>query len=315
MSPLLLSSSNIEFVLAHFYLEFQQEFHLGLAELLRLRRDLLTAAHQVLGNRYSKRFQNLFDPPLADDPVALRRFQRPSPPFAILPAPTDIRDYDAGDRFDMTVSFWGRGGRLLDDFSLVLKELGRAGYHRGNGPFELVSIETEDSSGSRTPLWNKNDGFRLLSPSFNEVAWWLSRNFMSDSVRLDFLTPARLISQGRPLFNGNFKRLFPFILRRASSMLYAHCGCEVIDDPESLLAAASAVCEEENSLRWQDWRTLEGQGEVQDLGGIVGSVSLSGEALPEVLDILRLASLMNVGKGAAFGAGRFRLCETSSERA
>jgi len=314
MNPILFSSPDIEFVLAHFHLEFQQKFHLGLSEMLRLRRNLTAAAHQVLGNRYSTRFQNLFDPPLSDDPVALRRFQRPSPPFAILPEPTDIHDYDAGDRLDLKVSCWGRGGRLLDDFSLVLKELGRAGYHRGNGFFELVSIETEDSSANRAHIWIKNDNFHFLSPSFNDVGWWLSRNSIADSVRLEFLTPARLISQGRPLFRVNFKRLFPFMLRRVSSMLYAHCGREVIDDPGHLLAAASKVREAENSLHWQDWRTLEGQGEVQDLGGIVGSVLLGGDALPEVLDILRLATLMNVGKGAAFGAGRFRLCETSSER-
>jgi hypothetical protein len=47
----------------------------------------------------------------------------------------------------------------------------------------------------------------------------------------------------------------------------------------------------------------------QDLGGIIGSVRLEGETLQSVFGILRVGSLMNVGKGAAFGAGCFRLRE------
>lgn len=95
-------------------------------------------------------------------------------------------------------------------------------------------------------------------------------------------------------------------------MHYAHCDSDVIADPERLLASAARVQERENSFRWQDWRTLSGEDKAQDLGGVVGSVHLGGESLRDVLDILRIGSLMNVGKGAAFGAGRFRLYERNN---
>jgi hypothetical protein len=304
--------ADIEFALLHFHLEFQERFRLSLAELLRLRRELLMAAGQTLGDRTSERFQALFDPPLPDDPVALRRFQRPSPPFALLPHPDPERDFDGGDRLEITVSFWGRGVHLVGDFARVLQALGKIGFHRGQGTFELVAIEAEDSSGNRVTIWREQEGFHLLTPPINEVGWWLNRVAEPATVVLEFLTPARLLSQGRPLFKLNFRRLFPFILRRVTSMLYTHCGREVVDEPGRLLAAADGVYEVQNALCWQDWRTLEGVGAAQDLGGIIGSVRLEGETLQSVLGILRVGSLMNVGKGAAFGAGCFRLRDVQS---
>jgi hypothetical protein len=300
---------DIEFALLHFHLEFQQRFRLSLAELLRLRRELLMAAGQILGDRTGERFHALFEPPLPDDPVALRRFQRPSPPFALLPHPGLESDFDAGDRLDLTVSFWGRGIHLVGDFARVLQTLGNIGFHRGQGSFELATIEAEDASGNRASIWQEGEGLRLLTPPINEVGWWLNRDAEPAAVVLEFLTPARLLSQGRPLFKIDFRRLFPFILRRVTSMLYTHCRREVVDDPGRLLAAADGVHEVQHLLRWQDWRTLEGVGQAQDLGGIVGSVHLDGQTLQSVLGILRVGSLMNVGKGAAFGAGCFRLRE------
>lgn len=311
MKNLFFDSPDNEFVLVHFRLEFLHLFQLRLPEFMLLRRELLNAAYQALGDRHSKRLKDLFDPPLANDPVALRRFQKPSPPFAILVEPEAMRDYDAGDCLDLTVTFWGRGGQMIGDFARVLQALGNTGFHRGQGMFELSAIEAEDSSEHRIGLWAEHDNLQMLAPPFVEVGWWLNRKDTPTTVRLTFLTPARLISQGRPVFHLDFKRLFPFVLRRVTSMHYAHCDNEVIADPEHLIAAASMVRELENSLRWQDWRTLSGQGKAQDLGGVVGSVRLGGDALLEVLDILRIGSLMNVGKGAAFGAGCFRLQEES----
>jgi hypothetical protein len=299
--------ANIEFALLHFHLEFQERLRLSLAELLRLRRELLMAAGQTLGDRTSERFQALFDPPLPDDPVALRRFQRPSPPFAILAHPEPERDFDAGDRLEITVSFWGRGGNLVGDFVRVLQALGKIGFHRGQGAFELVAIEAEDPSGNRVALWQEQERLHLLAPPVNEVNWWLKSIAEPTVVVLEFLTPARLMSQGRPLFKLDFRRLFPFILRRVTSMFYTHCRREVVDDPAWLLAAADRVHEAQNTFSWQDWRTLEGWGQAQDLGGIIGSIRLEGESLERLLWILRVGSLMNVGKGAAFGAGCYCL--------
>jgi hypothetical protein len=302
-------TSDIEFALVHFNLEFQEHCKISQSDFLRLRRELWAVADHALGDRTSERFRLLFDPPLPDDPVALRRFQRPGPPFALLPELWREKHFDAGDRLEIAASFWGRGVHALADFARVLQSVGKVGFHRRQGVFELVAIEAEDAGGNRSLIWREGEGLHHLAPPINEVGWWLSRQGEPTAVLLEFLTPARLMSKGRPLFQIDFRRLFPFLLRRVTGMLYAHCGREIIADPGQLLAAAVNVRETENCFCWHDWRTIEGEGTAQDLGGVSGSVRLEGENFQDVFAILRIGSLMNVGKGAAFGAGHFLLRE------
>jgi hypothetical protein len=43
-----------------------------------------------------------------------------------------------------------------------------------------------------------------------------------------------------------------------------------------------------------------------ELGGICGQLRLKGQLPDDLIDLLRLGSLMNIGKGAAYGAGSYR---------
>lgn len=307
MSNLPVFPPGSEFSLLYFELEFQEAYRVTLEALLRLRRDLRTAACLCLGGAGDERFAALFEPPLPADPAALRRYQKPGPPFVILLEPDCQRDYETGDRLELSVVFWGRGIQLIADFAGVVQALGRTGLHRGEGRFELTAVSAQDPAGNRRSLWREGEEFGRLAPPVNEVGWWLERARDLDPLLLEFVTPARLLSAGRPLFRVSFRQLFPFILRRVTAMHYFHCGIELVDDPEPLLSAADRVEELENRLVWQDWRTLEGPEQAQELGGVVGSVRLAGETLAEILWVVRLGTLMNLGKGASFGAGRYRL--------
>jgi hypothetical protein len=308
----------VEFSLVHFQLEFQESYRVTQEALIRLRRDLHHAARYALssldGESLPKgsRFTALFDPPLTANPVALRRHQRPGPPFVVFPVPGLPRDYEPGDSIDLTVVFWGRGIHRLGDFSRVLQALGSLGIHRGEGLFELGAIDAEDPAGNRVRIWQEDQDFECLAPPISDARWWLETSALAvPSLRLEFVSPARLLSGGKPLFRANFVRFFPFILRRVTSMIFGHCDLEVLgmSEPGLLLEAASRVVEQENQLVWRDWRVLEGKERIQDIGGVSGSVRLEGEALAEILWVLNLGSLLNIGKGAAFCAGHYLLKE------
>ena len=101
--------------------------------------------------------------------------------------------------------------------------------------------------------------------------------------------------------------MFPFVLRRVSSMLACHAEVEVISNPQRLLELAGEVSEIENSLHWQDWRQLKGEEWKQDLGGLNGRLLLSGRALAEIFWLLQLGSLFSIGKSATYGAGQYCL--------
>lgn len=297
--------SEVDFARIRFCLEFQEPASLGGGALLRLRKDLRRAAASTLPGEVARA---LFDPPLLADPQALRRFQRPGPPFALqFPLGAD-RHLDAGDRFELPVLFLGGGLQLLESFALTLQSLGPVGLFRGEGRFELAEISAEDPAGNRSRLWREGQPLAQLAPPLCDAHWWVDEpQSQGAEVRLEFLTPARLLSGGRPLFRADFVGLFPFIMRRVSSMLFVHCGVEVVEDPQALLRTAEQVRVLENRLFWEDWRQLEGPERSQELGGIRGHLRLQGSDLGEIGWLLKLGSLLNLGKGASFGAGRFRL--------
>lgn len=305
--------NSVEFIHIRFRLEFQEAYLLSPESVLRLRRELRKAGEAALGTgpEGKESFIRLFDPPLSPDPAAVRRYQKPGPPFVILPPQGLPRNIEAGDELNLQVVFWGAGIYLLVDFVRILRTLGAWGWHRGEGRFEVAGLDAADPSGCFSSLWRS--GMPLVDPAPPVVAadWWLKSALSDDPpLRLEFMTPARLLSGGRPLFHPTFAKLFPFILRRVTSLVHACCSVDLLDDPLPYLRAAEdVVCcnESPHPLKWRDWRTLVGEEGSQDLGGIVGSVLLEGGSLEEIGWILRLGTFMNLGKGASFGAGNFRL--------
>ncbi|MFA5515667.1 MAG: CRISPR system precrRNA processing endoribonuclease RAMP protein Cas6 [Desulfuromonadales bacterium] len=307
LTPIPSILSTAEFSRLRFLLEFQETVPAGEAVLLRLRRDLLKAARGVLGR--SERFNRLFNPPVAEDPLARRRFQRPAPPFVILmPEPVPHR-FEAGDALPLPVVFWGQGRQGIADFILIMEAFGESGIHRGAGRFVLRAVEAEATGGHWLPdFWRPGQNPDRLAPPVHDARWWLETSLPAETpLCLRLRTPTRLMANNRPLFQATFARLFPFILRRVTSMLYAHCGIEVTDEPQVLIARAARVNELGNDLVWRDWRVLDGQTHRQELGGLVGALHLGGEELEELRWILGLGTLMNFGKGAAFVAGSYSL--------
>lgn len=302
----------VEFAVLHFDFEFGQNTTLTLANLLQLRRELHRSARVLFALEGSEamaraRFAALFDPPLPEDPVARRRYQRPGPPFVLAVDPESARDYAAGDQWSLRVLFLGQGAQSAADLARVFQALARSGFGPGVESSELVAIQSEDPSGRRALLWREGEPLQQLTPVFCELAWWLTHWPPAQNWRLECLTPARILSGGRPLFRPTLDKLFPFILRRVTSMVHAHCGLELLGDPQPLLQAAGAVLEQENTLAWSDWRALEREDERFELGGLMGGMSLTGASLEEILPVLQVGSLLHLGKGAAFGTGHYRL--------
>ncbi|WP_291315411.1 CRISPR system precrRNA processing endoribonuclease RAMP protein Cas6 [Desulfuromonas sp.] len=220
-----------------------------------------------------------------------------------------------GDQLELPVLFWGNGRHLVEAFAKALRALGPVGFHRGQGLFDLVAVEAVASGGEKVRIWDEGQRIGRWVLPIQDALWWLEvQDDLAENVAMDFVTPARVMSQGRPLFRASFSQIFPFLLRRVTSMLFAHCDLEVVSDSSPLLASARQVEVLESTLAWRDWRVLGEGVKEQDLGGLAGSMILGAKSLGEVDWVLRLASLFNIGKGAAYGAGHFSLSGRSASR-
>lgn len=300
-----------EYAMLIFQLEAREYFDLPPFGLMRLRREFRQATRTLKenGETYlAGELEQLLDPQVPIDPLSRRIVQRPSPSFVLRPDPKRSGLVEPGDWLELPVLFLGNGMKFVEPFAKLLQQVGRQGLLNGQGMCDLATIEVEDGSGHRTTLWNSGPLDGNLTPVVNDLAWWLERQSLNcERLQLDFFSPTRLLRNGKPLFQTRFSDLFPFILRRVTSMLAAHCLIDPISDPLPLLKAAKQVDEPGNRLQWRDWRTLAGDKGRQDLGGLIGGLELAGSGLADILWVLQLGSLFQVGKGAPYGAGRYQI--------
>ncbi len=291
-----------DYILLRYRLRFEDEFVLPAYALLRLRREL----SRILKSEPSRSkadmaLNNLLRPALPTDPVLLRRVQQPAPGFVLHVDQLSSRSFNAGDQLTLSVCFFARGMSLVEPFTCLLEALGTVGLNDNQGRFHVETIEDGSELSANEKLWS--GGPLQLAATISDLAQLLD-NRTGASVSLDFSTPARLIKKGKPLFRPEFADIFPFILRRVTGMLAAWADLEDIFENDYMLECAAKVTVSDNQLKWQDWRPLQQKDEA---GGVCGSIVLEGRELDELWPVLRAGELLGIGKGAAFGAGRYKL--------
>lgn len=309
--PLPTELQRVEYAQLYFHLEVCDYFDLPRLGLLQLRRELFQALQQLREtgeNELVVQLNRLLQPDLPIDPVLLRTAQKPAPAIVLAPDLTQQGLIEPKERIVLPVLFFGDGVLGIAAFRRLLVQLGKQGLFAGAGQFRLEGIEAEDNSGIRSMLWLIGEPEIELSPPINDLLWWLQRQPpVNDHLLLDINSPLRLLRQKKPLFKADFSELFPFILRRVTAMLACHGGVEPVNDPAGLISQAAQVEVVCNRLRWQDWRRLDAADRGQDLGGLLGTLELRGSALADLQWLLQLGSFLNIGKGAAYGAGQYRV--------
>ncbi|MDA3903036.1 MAG: CRISPR system precrRNA processing endoribonuclease RAMP protein Cas6 [Desulfuromusa sp.] len=301
----------VEYVKLYFHLEINHYFDLPVLGLLQLRRELLQALKTIPDqnkNGFVEQLKQLLQPDLPDDPVLLRQIQKPAPALVISPDITQYGLIEPKQRIVLPVLFIGSGINVIDPFVCLIQHLGTQGLCHGSGQFMLEGVETEDGSGVRSMLWFAGKQLGKLTPPVCDLSWWLERQaYSGDSIQFEIISPLRLLHQGKPLFKAEFATIFPFLLRRVTTLLAGHAGVELIYDPARLISLASRVESLGNKLYWKDWRALIQDQGAQKLGGLMGNLTIGGDNLAELMWILQLGSFFNFGKGAAYGAGQYRL--------
>jgi hypothetical protein len=296
--------ADAEFALIRFALDLASPCTLELGDLLGLRPLLYSAA----GALPQAARAALFIPALSSDPAALRRYQKPAPPFVLQSVARLAGEYHEGDRIELEVLFLGTGTMAIGDFLVVLQALGDRGLIDGEGRYEVARTQSLGADGKWRNLWHSSRSNTEPVLELLRLDQWLDCYWpVSWPVVFELVTPARLIAGGRVLRRPQFRQLFPFLLRRVSSMLHAHCSLEPVDEPARLLAAAAQVESEWLEHRWLDWRDRPGVTGSDPVGGCVGRLRLDGATLETMLWVVMLATLFGVGKGAAYGAGGCRL--------
>lgn len=307
-NPLIAFLSHAEFAHLYFECRMVEAVDIDTPTILRLRRRLRTAAQEVLRAR-TELFKRLFEPPLSADPVALKRYQKGAPAFVIVPMSIHRGGYSGGDLFGFEVRLFGDITQQATGLIEAFAALGRAGLRLDAGKYTLERVWASDAGGSSSEVWHKSGEGQFHNIPRLDLGWWLGGQPQTcRELELRFITPARLLTRARPMFNPDLDQLFPFILRRVTAMLYIHCGIEVDPAELELIPDIKEWSCVENKLHWYDWRHLRDEaGRAKPLGGVCGTLRIHGDITYPLLSVLQLGSLLNLGKNAAYGAGAYNI--------
>ncbi|NJD90473.1 MAG: CRISPR system precrRNA processing endoribonuclease RAMP protein Cas6 [Geobacter sp.] len=232
-----------------------------------------------------------FDQGLSTDPAAVRRFQKPSLPFAFR-LPLLDQEMQPGDIAEFSLTLVGGATNHL--------ALHIAAVRAALPPqLRLLAVAAVASDGSRksiTVRGGKADFSAVPVISFEEIM--AGAVAVADPLKINLLAPLRLMQNGAPLYAPSFPALAGALFRRISSLAYYYGGVELDCDFKWLAEKSRAVHCDNSGLKWVNWGGA--------LQGVSGSIAVSGE-LAELLPFLCLGELLNVGKGASYGMGSYRL--------
>jgi len=238
---------------------------------------------------------------------ALRLYRRVPHPFVLEPPLETKTTYAPGETLTFGLVLIGRAVDYLPYFVYTFEELGKIGIGKGRGRYRLREVRRHDGTviyrGDEKVLGG-GDGYGA------GVARERGEGGEKDEagrVSLRLLSPLRLKSKGRLVSTPEFHHIARALLRRLSTLAYFHCGIKPELDFRGLIERAEEVRTAASETRWVDWERYSSRQKTRmKMGGIVGEVTFAG-ALEEFMPLLRLGEAIHVGKGTAFGLGRYRV--------
>jgi hypothetical protein len=248
--------------------------------------------------------------PTPSDAEVLSASQEVPPPYLLEPPLVPPHVLEAGALLPFQLVLFGSAIRYFPYLLAACRAMGQEGLGPARVRCRLAAGVYAGPDGEEIPLF---DGVsqRVLGsqPPAPTVSDWATapKSEMSQST-LRFVTPTRLkhadrYVEGPPPFHVVVRSL----LRRVSSLSYFYGGERWEIDYRGWIERAEAVQITQASVHYVDWeRYSTRQGRSMSLGGIVGTVTYTGEVGP-FLPLLRLGELVHVGKAAVFGNGRFEV--------
>lgn len=256
-------------------------------------------------------FPYVFDTPVPEDAVRLRKYPAAPHPFVFLPPLEAKTLYHPGDTLAFDMTLVGKGIDFLPYFIYTFERLGeRQGLGKGRGRFSVESVSWRSPQGAERVIYEGSQ--KTLHNTFRPIGVQDlcppdSTPSSLPAVTMHFLTPTRIRYQEALTPALDFHVLIRALLRRLSNLAYFHCGGELQLDFRGLIAAAEQVETASSDLRWCDWERYSTRQEARmKLGGVVGRVTYKGDLRP-FLPLLRLGAVVHVGKGTSFGLGKYVL--------
>ena len=237
-------------------------------------------------------------------------------PFVINPPLEAKNIYEVGDTFNFGLTLFARSVKFLPYLVVGLQQMEREGlgvkYESSPGRWRRGSLRLHEIT-TMNPLSGEAQtlfkiGNRAIEapnkPTTHSEVLAITKSAGATPVyklRFNFLTPTRLIKEGKPLSRPDLPVLLQRLVERLSSLSSEYGKHELGLDFEVLLKEASELVLVEDRTHWEDVRSYSNR-QQQDLSlsGFVGEVTYLGRA-SNLLPLFIWGQVTHVGKDATKG--------------
>ena len=225
---------------------------------------------------------------IARDPEAVRRHQKPPLPFVF--------------QFPLLPALPNRGRTIECALTLMGSAVQEAGCYvaavgllLGTLHCSVVRVEAECPGGGRAPV---AAGASPALPLLGALDPALAGPLAPDCATIRLATPLKLMHEGRLVKSFTFSQFARALMRRVSSLAYYYEGAEPPLDYRWLSRLSEAIETVSSDCRFVTWGGRP--------AGIIGTARFRGDLEPFHL-LLQLGQATQLGKGASFGFGSYRI--------
>ena len=251
------------------------------------------------------------------------------PPITDLGHPVEDRrgrlffHHRPGERFEFGLTLYAQALQLFPYIVLTVQSFETEGLgrrmqredgHWRRGVVQIQEVWAENPlTGERQPVLTGGDN-TVQAPDVPITHGQVMRNaecgMMNDECRVRFLTPTRLVANGRLIkpCDFHFKPLLQRLLDRLEALSRDFSSTKLDVDFSGLVAASEAVHVVDNTLRWEELRSYSTRRRADTpTSGLLGAVTLAAEDWSPFLPYLIWGQFTHVGKDATKGNGIYRM--------
>ncbi len=243
-------------------------------------------------------------------------------PYTIEPPVGTQTRYEPGDYLDFGLTLFANGLDLFPYVIVAVRDLeeggiglarpengGRDGWRRGR--FTVERIVAENSlTRQEQPVTQAGDELVTVPDvpiTHQHVQAVANAAGEIDRLTLEFLTPMRLIDQGRLVHRPAFLPLVLRLLERLTALSTHYGGSVLPFDYDTLLPLANEVRVERDDTQWIELESYSTRTHARSpIGGFAGSVTFTGP-LTQFLPWFIWGQFTHVGKDAVKGNGLYRV--------
>jgi hypothetical protein len=246
-------------------------------------------------------YSQVFETPRPPESKIMRKYETIPRPFVIEPPLHGTSLYTPGQTLAFGLVLIGPSIGYLPYFIYAFEEMASNGLGPGRGKLKVRGVLQDGKL-----LYDGSDN-TVKSPVATEALTLKGSAKQVSALTIHFLSPVRIVYQGRIAQSLDFHVLFRSLVRRVGLLSYFYSEKPFEIDYRGLIAKAEKVKARRSHLEMFSWQRFSTRQErVIDLDGLIGEATYEGN-LTGFMPYLKIGERVHVGKNTTFGLGKYEI--------